>query len=182
MEKVYMSLIKFLFSRNKKTSVLASQQYGKTEYVEPQEVSILASRKYVKGVEMSISKEEDYLKLVIEDYCTLNDYADKIEEIDKNGIDKLLNNSVLWNNGKQRVNKGIYFVFKHNGNLYNILINDDMIKIDERTRIGEEIADKVISFYKNDKYYRYFRCMHDKNGSSYDTMYYNSNGFEIKAL
>ncbi len=175
-----MSLFDFLLFRNKKTSVLGARKYGQKEHAEPKETSVLASRQYGKDVDISISQEDGYLKSVVADYYTINEYVEKMREIDNLGIEKLLNNSVVWNSWKQRVNKGTYFAFRHNGNLYNILINDAEIRIDERIPVGEETVNKFIAF--RDCSYRYFRCVHDKNGSSYDTMYYNSNGFEIKAL
>lgn len=46
--------------------------------------------------------------------------------------------------------------------------------------LAKKTVNKFMAFRDNS--YRYFRCVHDKNGSSYDTMYYNSNGFEIKEM
>lgn len=175
-----MRLIKFLLFRNKKTSVLGARKYGKTESAEPKEISALAYRQYGKDVDISISKEDDYFKVTVADYYTINEYVEKMREIDEYGIEKLLNNSVVWNGFRQRVNKGNYYIFRHNDKLYNILINDAEISIDERIPVGEETVNKVMTFL--DKSYRYFRCEHDKNGSSYDTMYYNPNGFPIKAF
>lgn len=175
-----MGLIKFLLFRNKKTSVLGARKYGEKEHTELQETSALAYRKYGKDVDISISKEDDYFKVTVADYYTINEYVEKMREIDEYGVEELLNNSVVWNSWKQRVNKGSYFAFRHNGNLYNILINDAEIRVDERMPVGEETVNKFMAFRDNS--YRYFRCVHDKNGSSYDTMYYNSNGFEIKEM
>ncbi len=169
-----MNLIKFLLFRNKKTRVLGAMQYGKTESVEPQETNTLADRQYAKDIDMSISKEDDYFKVTVADYYTLSEYVEKMREIDKFGIEELLNNSVVWNSRKQRINKGTYFVFGHNNNLYNILVNDEQIRIDERIFIDEETLNRVITFYSGQSY-QYFRCIHDKNGSSRDCRYYKPN-------
>ena len=169
-----MSLFDFLLFRNKKTSVLGARKYGKTESVEPKETSALAYTQYGKDVDISISQEDDYFKVTVADYYTISEYVEKMREIDEYGIENLLNNSVVWNSGKQRVNKGTYYVFRHNNNLYNILVNDEQIRIDERIRINEETLNRVITFYINQEY-QYFRCIHDKNGSSRACRYYKPN-------
>ena len=122
-------------------------------------------------IKIEILQEHNYSKVVVGDYYTIQDYIEKIREIDVNGIENLLNNSVIWNSGKQRVNKGTYYIFRHNKGLYNILVNDEQIRIDERIPIGEETSNKVLTF-KNSKY-QYFRCIHDKNGSSRACRYYD---------
>lgn len=169
-----MSLFDFLLFRNKKTSVLGAKQYGKHEIVEPKETSVLSSMQYGKDIDILISRQEDYDKVMVADYYTINQYVEKMREIDQYGIENMLNNSVVWNSGKQRVNKGNYFVFRHNNNLYNILVNDEQIRIDERIPIGEETLNRVITFYSNQEY-QYFRCIHDKNGSSRACRYYKPN-------
>jgi len=159
-----MSLIKFLLFRNKKTSVLGARKYGQKEHTEPKETSALASRQYGNDVDISISKKDGYFKVTVAGYYTINEYVEKMREINNLGIENLLNNSVVWNSKKQCVNKGTYFIFRHDGNLYNILINDDIIKIDERYPLGKETMNKVVTFYKNILSYKYFKCVHDKNG------------------
>ncbi len=178
-----MSLFDFLLFRNKKTSVLGARQYAKTKNAEPKETSALAYRQYGKDVAISISRQEDYDKVTVADYYTINQYIEKMKEVDDCDIEKSLNTSVVWNSGKQRVNKGTYFVFTHKGSLYNILINDDIIKIDERHILDKNTFNSVITFYNNSPLYEYFTCMHDEHGSTYDTRYYSSKGFTpIKAF
>ena len=151
-----MSLIKFLLFRNKKPSVLCAKQYGKTKSVELKETSVLSSMQYGKDIDILISRQEDYDKVMVADYYTINQYVEKMREIDQYGIENMLNNSVVWNSGKQRVNKGNYYLFRHNNNLYNILVNDEQIRIDERIPIGEETLNRVITFYSNQEC-QYFR-------------------------
>lgn len=178
-----MSLIKFLLSRNKKTSALAYRKYGEENKFEPQETSALASRKYGKDVDISILQHEDYDKVIVADYYTINEYVEKMKEIDKHGIDKSLNTSVVWNSEKQRVNKGAYFIFSRNGHLYNILVNDEIIKIDERHTLDKQTMNSVVTFYNNSPSWEYFTCVHDENGSTYDTKYCSSKGFTtVKAF
>lgn len=135
-----------------------------------------------KNIDIRILHKENYSKIIIADNYKIQDYSNKMQEIDTDGINELLNSSVIWNSHKQSVNKGNYYVFRHNDKFYNILINDENIKIDERTPVGEEILNKVFTFPIGNSGYRYFRCMHDKNGSSYDTRYYNPAGTLIFEL
>lgn len=124
-----------------------------------------------KSIEIEIAHSDSFTKVSVGDYYTIQDYVEKMRKIDTFGIENLLNNSVVWNSGRQKVNKGTYYVFRCNGALYNILVNEEQVRIDERTPIGEEIANKVLTF-KNSKY-QYFRCIHDKNGSSRACRYYD---------
>ena len=59
-----MSLIKFLLFRNKKTSLLASQQYGKIEQVQPKETSVLAYRQYGKYATQNQNKQNEKQALI----------------------------------------------------------------------------------------------------------------------
>ncbi len=124
-----------------------------------------------KSIEIEISHTDSFSKVTVGDYYTIQEYVEKMREIDSFGIENLLNNSVVWNSSRQKVNKGTYYVFRHKGALYNILVNDEQVRIDERIPVGEETANKVLTF-KNSKY-QYFRCIHDKNGSSRACRYYD---------
>ena len=169
-----MSLIKFLLFRNNNTSALAYRKYGKDKKIEPKETSALAYRQYGKDIDISISRQEYYDKVIVADYYTINEYIETMREIDDYGIDKSLNTSVVWNGKRQTVNKGTYYVFGINGNLYNILINDEVVKIDERHIVDKHTFNSVVTFYNNSQMFEYFTCMHDENGSTYDTRYYSS--------
>lgn len=124
---------------------------------------------------ITISKNNGIFKVEISDYITVIDYSEKMKQIDAFGVDSKLTNGVLWNGNRQRINKGVYFAFSHNGKLYNILNNEEFIKIEERTKIEDETEEKIITFKMKDADYSYFKCMHDKNGSSYLTRYYGKN-------
>ncbi|MBE7074320.1 MAG: hypothetical protein E7379_04460, partial [Clostridiales bacterium] len=58
-----------------------------------------------KPIIIKLSQENAYSKLIINDYYTIQDYVNKMKEIDKLGIDKLLNLSILWNSERQMINK-----------------------------------------------------------------------------
>lgn len=93
-------------------------------------------------------------------------------QIDNFDVNSKLTNGVLWNNRRQCINKGLYFVFSHNDKLYNIIINEELIIIELRVKIKYEIEEKIVTINKKDNNYCYFKCMHDKDGSSYSTKYH----------
>lgn len=97
-----------------------------------------------QSFDIIISENNGIFKVEISDYITVTDYLEKMKQIDTFGVDSKLTNGVLWNSSKQCINKGVYFVFSHNGKLYNILNNEEFIKIEERTKIEDETEEKII--------------------------------------
>lgn len=127
-----------------------------------------------------VSEENGICKIDILDYISIGEY---VKVTDLGGIYSILSsisNSVLWNSDKQKVNKGIFYVINVDNRLYNILINDEIIKIDER--IQKEFDDernkdniteeRIITFSINSKEYWYTSFRHDKTGDTYYTKYY----------
>ena len=88
-------------------------------------------------------------------------------------------NCVLWNGGKQKVNKGTYYVLFKDNRIYNFLFNGEKIEIDERTKIDREddkeniTQERVITLYLTQDDYHYFSAKHESNGNTYYTKYYN---------
>lgn len=128
--------------------------------------------------EINISSDNNIYKVEISDYISLQDYCDRMDLIDKDNVDKLIFMSVLYNSGTQGVKKGTYFVFRKDNKIYNILINESEINVAERTKFGEEkeCEERIMSFPVDGSDYHYFRCKHDKIGSSYATRYFAKNG------
>ncbi len=103
-----------------------------------------------------------------------------MQELNRNN--EILCNAVIWNSSKQCVHKGIYYAFVHNDRIYNIRNSPDSLEIDERVKVGEENEERCI-FYDVDKdTYSYSFMKHDKNRSTYGTMYYAKEGFPIKSM
>ncbi len=133
--------------------------------------------------EITVSSENNISKIIISDYISIGDYVEKMESSDEFHILDLLCNCVLWDSGKQKVNKGTYYVISDSNRLYNILLTDEELIIDERTKIEfDEQAhrdniteERVITIKVNTNEYRYFVAKHDKTGSTYYTKYYNKN-------
>lgn len=134
------------------------------------------NNKEKSNFDITILENYDLFKIEITDYITASDYLETMKQIDIFELNSKLTNGILWNSNKQRINKGVYFVFFHNGKLYNILNNENFIKIDERIKIEDTIEEKILTFKIEDANYYYFKCIHDKNGNSYLTRYYGKNG------
>lgn len=132
--------------------------------------------------EIKISKENNIYKVEMNDYIPLSDYCEIMDEIDKDNISASIFASVLFNSDRQSTNSGTYYIIYKDNKIYNILINESEIHVAERTIIGEEKEEKIIYYSVDGNDYHYFRCKHDKIGSSYDTKYYSKNGTCIPAL
>ncbi len=133
--------------------------------------------------EITISSENNIFKIEISGYISIGDYVNKMESNDEFHILNLLCNCVIWNSGKQKINKGTYYVISIGNRLYNILFTDEKLMIDERTKIEfdeqtqkENITEeRVITFKINKNEYHYFEAKHDKTGNTFYTRYYNKN-------
>lgn len=127
--------------------------------------------------EINISKNDEYYTITVNTYASINDFINNDELI-------LISNNISWNNEHQKHNYGTYYIIKNNNEIYNILINDKIIKIDERIQFETYTHEKIITYDIKKNTFDYFQCKHDIHGSSYKTEYYNSeeNGFFIKEL
>lgn len=127
--------------------------------------------------EINISKTDEYYTITVNTYASINDFINNDDLI-------LISNNISWNNEHQKHNYGTYYIIKNNNEIYNILINDKIIKIDERIQFETYTHEKIITYDIKKNTFDYFQCKHDIHGSSYKTEYYNSeeNGFFIKEL
>jgi len=136
-----------------------------------------------KEIDIKVSKQNNIFKIEISDYMSIGDYLDKIKSSDEYSILDLVCLSVLWNSGKQKVNKGIYYVINVDNCLYNILFTDEKIYVDERTKkeIDEQTKmknitqERLITLYTNKNEYHYFSAKHEENRNTYYTRYYSKN-------
>ena len=136
-----------------------------------------------KIIDIILSKENKFYKIEINDYISIGDYVKKTKSSQEYSVLDLVSNSVLWNSEKQKVNKGIYYIIENDNQLYNILITDNILKIDERNNkeIDDEIQkdniieEKIITFNLENYEYRYCSFKHDKTGNTYYTKYYDEN-------
>lgn len=140
---------------------------------------------------ITISAEKNIYKVEISDYISISDYIQKMKSSDEFRILHLICNSVLWNSDKQKVNKGTYYVITIDNGIYNILLTEEKIKINKRTKIKideqtqkENITqERVITFDINNNEYHYFSAKHDKIGNTFYTRYYSKNRlFSLGAL
>lgn len=130
------------------------------------------SNKKETSFDINVSSENDVLKIDISDYISIFDYIERMKLIGDGKYINVLVNGVLWNGSKQCVNKGSYYVFSIGDKTYNILVNDDEYKINERVKKDDTTEDKLLRFRKADDDYGYSVLKHDKNGSTFFTKYY----------
>lgn len=144
-----------------------------------------------KNIVINVTNEYDFYKIEIPYYISLEDYVNKMESGDEYNILDSLCNCVIYNSEKKKVNKGIYYVITNGNSLYNILLNDEKIKISERIKLaidedtGKEniTQERVITFYTNNNEYNYFSAKHDSSRDTYYTKYYNKNrGYSLGEL
>lgn len=136
----------------------------------------------IAPVEITISEETDCYVMYISNYVDALEYSKKKDEIDKMGISNRISMSLLWNSCRQKINKGIYYIFLKDDDLYNIWINGKEIKIDERLKVGEETYEKIISFKLDSNDYSFTSFKHDKIGSTFYTKYYGTQKMDMGKL
>lgn len=113
-----------------------------------------------------IVTEKDNVKLVsIGDYLSPAEFCAETKKV--NCSFKDLAFSVIWDTGLQMVNKGLIYIFAMNGTLYNVLVNDEKIIIDEKVKIGEETEEICFESNKDDDYYYLKQVKTNNIGSTY---------------
>lgn len=165
MMTIFKELINKLKSKKKQLEALTTDNHTKEK--EP-------------SFEITITQENNFYKLTISDYITITDYIERMNIIDDYNLSDLICNNVLWNDYRQRINKGCCYVILMPDSLYNILINDDTIVVDERTRGEELIEEKLLTFNVANSTFHYCSMKHIKigdalniNGSTVYTRYYS---------
>ena len=131
------------------------------------------------NADIFISKYDNVIKMEISDYISISDYIEKVKLY---GILEKISNSVLWNSSKQLVNKGTYYIIPHNSRLYNIWINGEKLRIDERTKVNDVIEEKIIFYNNNTHDYRYTSFKHEQDGNTFFTKYYYKGGTPLLEL
>ena len=157
-------LINKLKNKKQKLAVLSNEVNTKTEETE------------IANFKIQITNDNNIYKVEISDYISMQDYCDRMDLIDKDNVADLIFMSVLYNSETRGPKSGVYFIFCKDNRIYNILINESEIKVAERTLLGEEKEERIITFPVDGSDYHYFRCKHDKIGSSYATRYFSKNG------
>ncbi len=142
-----------------------------------------------------ISKQNDIYKVEITDYISISEFCSESNSNKENSVLDSIHAAVFWNNDRQMVNKGTYFIINNNNHLYNILFTDRTIIINERTikdldeeekenilkslrttsdRLGDFYTiDKSITFKPDKNDYNYYSAKHTFTGDTYYNKYYN---------
>lgn len=122
---------------------------------------------------ISISRNNGFIKIEINEYISIIDYVDIMEVIDP---DKkvAISNNILWDSSRQCVEKGTYYITSIGNKVFNIKINDQHTEIDERLFFSDgEVKERILNL-KNDGTYYFSLFKHYKSGSTYVTSYYNN--------
>lgn len=114
--------------------------------------------------------ENNMQVIEVEDYMSMEEYANLPEGIDLKDVAF----SVLWNTELQAINKGFIFVFRHKGVLYNILLDDGLTMIDERTFVGKHVEERFLSVSSKRDEYHYSLLKHNDIRSTYYTAYFSN--------
>jgi len=119
--------------------------------------------------------------LKLSEYIPVTKYVEYLREHDEHDMLNSISNNILWNGGKQKVNKGIYFVIYDANRIYNILIQDGKVDVDERIKYEDGKTDeRILHLDPTTGFYRYSSLKHDETGSTYYTKFYNKNGVDME--
>lgn len=132
--------------------------------------------------EIILSQENNFFKMEISDYISITDYVERMKEIDYFRINNLVSNAVLWNSREQKVNKGIFYVIVMGNRIYNILLDGNIIKIDERTKNDDITEERIVSLDTDNNDYSYILYNHDNTGDTFYTRVFSKKGFNFGKL
>lgn len=128
--------------------------------------------------DITVEESPTYTKVTISDYARMQDYGKCLQE-ENNSPAKQISMNILWNSSKQRINKGTYYIITIGNRLYNILINDNNISIDERTHHTDSTDERIIKFNTETNDYYYSSLKHDSIGSTKQTKFYSKTGTQM---
>ena len=113
--------------------------------------------------------------LKLSEYITASKYVEYLKANDPHGLLNLISNNILWNGSKQKMNKGIYFVICDANRIYNILIQDGRVDVDERIKYEDGKTDeKILHLDPSTGQYSFSSLKHDEIGSTYYTKFFSN--------
>lgn len=136
---------------------------------------------------VELIKENDYIKVTINENISSSDFRRIIEEKGESNTINLINANLLWTNGLiLGIKKGTCYIIKTNDALYNILLTDEEIAINERRNkeLDKETGkrniteSKTIYYYTKKNSFRYTSFKDDEHKSTYYTKYYDKSPIE----
>lgn len=126
--------------------------------------------------EIVLSQEKNFYKMEISDYISMGDYCERMKEIDNLGVKNLMCNAVLWNGRLQKVDVGPYYAVVVENQVYNFLVTDKRIIIDERIKVDDITEEKYLSIYVDRNDYSYAFHKHDSIGNTFYTRFFTVTG------
>ena len=135
----------------------------------------------IRTIYMIFSKEGKILKMKLSNDLTMEEYAEIVCAVDQYAITDMISNSLLWDNKKQKINKGSYYVLSANGILYNVYVDEFDVVIDVRTKEGNITAESVINYNLINNKYSLHTFENDEKGSTSNVRYYENSGIRMIA-
>ena len=75
------------------------------------------------NVEIVVSRQDDFYKIVISDYISSRGLVDRISKDDSLNVLNSFSNSIFWSNSQQKFSSGTYYVISLGNKLYNFRFN-----------------------------------------------------------
>ena len=131
---------------------------------------------------IDVEAEDDFLRVHIGDYLSLGEYDEELGKINRQEVKKMISISLLWNNIRQKINKGEYYIIYCGDAIYNVWLDGEEVKIDERIQKGEEVEEKILSFNMSSGKYWFSFLRHNSIGSTYYVENFNKSEEGIAGL
>lgn len=131
-----------------------------------------SEEKKEKKVDIVIDTYKNFSRVYISDYVSILEYDERVKEMDPSGTYKNISMNILWNSGRQEVNKGTFFILLGDNFKYNFLIDGEKIRIDERIKLEDESHERIFRFDFDSSKYKLTFFKHNSFGSTFYNMYY----------
>ncbi|MDE6292686.1 MAG: hypothetical protein K2L98_03300 [Bacilli bacterium] len=146
-------------------------KYKKEELVEVSS-RVETEEKQEEKVDIVIDTYKNFFRMYISNYVSVNNYDERTNEIDPDKMSDNISMNIMWNSGRQKINKGTFYVLLEDNVIYNFMIDGDKIKIDERIKFDEESHERIFSFDLGSGAYRLVFFKHNRFGSTFHNMSY----------
>ena len=129
-------------------------------------------KKEKKKIDIVVDTYKNFFRMYISDYVPVIEYDERTNEIDPDKMSDNISMNIMWNSGRQEINKGTFYVLLEDNVIYNFMLDGDKIKIDERIKFDEESHERIFSFDLGSGAYRLVFFKHDRFGSTFYNMSY----------
>lgn len=132
---------------------------------------------------ITITKENNFYKLIIPSEISFDEYINQMKLIDNYGLIDLIPNDILIKKGSLlRITSGVISTIIIDNRLYNIIVNEEEININEREKVDSEIIEKSLTVNKKEGTYQYASLKHRESGTTFFVKFYPWNDCACKEL